>query len=269
MELSSQDRKHYWDTKYLDYWKARVQEAGSGDSKIIAGDKKTEDDSVYERIFAEHPFHAGSILDVGCAWGRLFPLCLRAGLNVSGVDISTAMVNEARRLWGHESRVIAIDEAIAEQLPYQASTFDNLVCIATFDATDQHLALAEFLRVLKPGGLLMITGKNTNYFSDDCAAADAERGARTKGHPNFFTDTEQMVSALSERDHQLKGAYYFGRRGDFAEFAYAKTMPDRFYEYCLVIQKSEASQSDARDSSFLPFASPYSNTLLSLNSADG
>lgn len=246
-----------------------MHEAGSGDSSIIAGDKKTEDDSVYERIFSAHPFHAGTILDVGCAWGRMFPLYLSSDLLVSGVDISTVMVNEARRLWSNDSNVIAIDEAIAEQLPYQASTFDNLVCIATFDATDQHLALAEFLRVLRPGGLLVITGKNTNYHLDDCAALDAERGARSKGHPNFFTDTEQLLAALRARDHQLKASYYFARRGDFADFSYAKTLPDRFYEYCLVIQKSDVWESAAQEPSFPSFASPYSNTFLRLNSANG
>lgn len=264
---SLQARKHYWDTKYLAYWKARVEEAGSGDSAVIAGDKKTEDDSVYERIFADNPFRPGSLLDVGCAWGRLFPLYLDAGLQVAGVDISAAMVAEARRCWSDQAAVLSIDEAVAEQLPFEACSFDNVVCIATFDATEQHLALAECLRVLKPGGLLMLTGKNSRYCVDDRPALEAERGARSKGHPNFFTDTPRLIADLQQCGHELRQGYYFARRGDFADFAYSDVLPAEFYEYCLIIHKGAMAVS-VDQTGFAPFASPYSQTYLSLHAAD-
>lgn len=267
--LSFAERKQYWNTKYLEYWRARVEEAGSGESQVVAGDKKTEDDSVYARIFADNPFRPGSILDVGCAWGRMFPMYLSAGLAVSGVDISSAMVDEARRLWGNQTGIDTLDEAIAEQLPFANDTFDNLVCVATFDATEQHLALTEFFRVLKPGGMLIVTGKNAHYWPDDQAAIDAERGARAKGHPNFFTDTGNLLEQLNQQAHTLSSNYYFLRRGDFAEFVYASALPERFYEFCLIIHKStKPVDSSTAGATFLPFSHAYSQTFLSANEAD-
>jgi ubiquinone/menaquinone biosynthesis C-methylase UbiE len=231
-------RKHYWDAQYTAYWKKRVEEASEGGtSSVIQGDPKTEDDSVYERVFAKTPTKAGSLLDVGCAWGRMFPLYKAMGLDVCGVDISESMIAEAMRAWSDDPDVKSIQVSEAESLPFEDAFFDNVAILAVFDATYQNEALGELLRVLKPGGHLYLTGKGHFYHKDDKPALDAEIGARRKGHPNYFTDVSKLRAQLADNGHEILASYYFPRRGDFASFTYVEEPPERFYEYFLVIQK--------------------------------
>lgn len=249
-------RKEYWDKNYLGYWKSRVDEASSpGMSRVVKGDPTTESDLIYEKIFAETPFNPGSLLDVGCAWGRMFDRFAQHGLRIHGIDISEAMIASARENWDGHGQVDGLKEAEAEEIPYPDAGFDNLTCLAVFDATFQHLALAEFMRVLRPGGLFYISGKNTRYFPDDQAAVDAEAGARGKGHPNFFTDVAAMFDQLSAHGHQIVSTRFFPRRGDFAKLDHVSEMPERFYEYLLIGRRGPNCRS------FEPFASEFSATF--------
>jgi len=255
--MTEDTRKQYWDDNYYSYWQARVAEAGqAGDSGVVGGDAKTEDDSVYEFVFNQYPLNSGNVLDVGCAWGRMFPLFKNMGLTISGVDISAAMVNAAKENWQHDGCVHSLEETSAEVLPYPDGMFDNLVCVATFDATYQHVALAEMMRVVRPGGRIYITGKHYRYHLDDLKALAAEKGARGKNHPNYFTDVAKMLDQLYSQGEKLIGAYYFSRRGDFASFEYVTELPNEFYEYFLVFERGR-QRVVCTD-----FSSDYSKTFL-------
>ncbi|MCO4781863.1 MAG: class I SAM-dependent methyltransferase [Candidatus Cloacimonetes bacterium] len=234
----NQNRKEYWNESYVKYWQSRVQEAGLGKSKVIEGDPNTEDDNIYSEIFSKTPFKRGKLLDVGCAWGRMFPLYIQNEMIIDGVDISSAMIQEARKLWKAEDQVASIQESEAEKIPFKDSHFENLCCLAVFDATYQDQAMSEFIRVTKPGGLIYLTGKNTNYHSDDEEAYAAEVGARAKGHPNFFTNVEKLIRDLEQDGHIIVANYYFPRRGDFAKFNFEDKFYDKFYEFFLVIEVS-------------------------------
>lgn len=250
------DRKAYWNEQYLKYWESRVQEANAGGSasRVIENDPLTLQDQVIRDIFLATPPSPGSILEVGCAWGRWFPVFLEQGLQVHGIDISPAMIARATELWNDIDGVVSVQEAEAEHLPFPDGTFDNVACIAVFDATRQHEALRELLRVARQGARIIVTGKNDTYHADDQAAFDAEIGARAKGHPNFFTDTKAMLRQLHEQGHRVLRTLYFERRGDFGVGKAVTTMPARFYEFYVEIEK----MSDIRD--FTPFSAEISHT---------
>lgn len=252
-------RAAYWNETYRRYWQERVAEAGT-DSALDSqtGDARTEGDWVYERVFSAHPFHMGRVLDVGCAWGRMFSIYLDRDLLVSGADISEAMIAAARELHGGEPGIEALEVSTAESLPFEDGCFDNLVCVAVFDATYQHLSLAEFIRVLKPGGRLYLTGKSDRYAADDTLALAAEEGARAKGHPNHFTDVPKMRAELARAGCEELASYGFARRGDFADFRYSELLEPPFYEWFLVLS---APPSPGKPD-FPAFASEYSRTFL-------
>ena len=54
--------------------------------------------------------------------------------------------------------------ASAECLPFPDESFDLLLCMGVFMFTDQSLAMAEFKRVLRPGGKILITVNGLGYF---------------------------------------------------------------------------------------------------------
>ena len=258
---TGQERKDYWNQKYYEYWKSRVDESGGDahESKIVDGDAKTEDDEVYESIFKKNPFNPGNLLEVGCAWGRMFGIYKTYGVNVYGVDISSAMITAAKENHSNDPQIKDMQESEAENVPYDDSFFDNVSCLATFDSTFQTKSLREFLRVLKVGGRLYFTGKSLNYFPDDQLSLDAEMGARSKGHPNFFTDVPTMITMLTSREHKILDSYYFARRGDFGKNNYSQEIPENFYEWFLIIEKG----SEKID--FEEFAAPISKTLLQIH----
>ena len=251
-------RESYWNESYANYWQKRVNESSeNGPSTINKGDSKTEGDWVYRKLFQDNIFNPGSILDVGCAWGRMFYIYLEYGLSIRGIDISETMVNKANSTYINEPKVLRIEKGIAEKLPYQDNQFDNLVCLAVFDATYQNKALSEFIRVIKPGGKVYLTGKSTRYSKDDDLALKAEIGARKKKHPNYFTDVSKMLKILNSNHIKILSNYYFKKRGDFATYTYSRDNHDPFYEWLIIFQKTTKTENREIES----FSCKYSETF--------
>tara|TARA_E500000178_G_scaffold938_1_gene1035 strand:+ start:3881 stop:4657 length:777 start_codon:yes stop_codon:yes gene_type:complete len=255
------DRREYWNKSYTEYWLKRVGEAKNKGkkSKVIQEDSKTESDTIYDDFFKKHPLNKGKVLDVGCAWGRMFDIYLKYDLEIFGVDISQFMIKECAKNWKGILSQSNFSCAEAEKLPFENNSFDNLVCLATFDATYQQKSLSEFFRVLKLGGRLYLTGKNSEYFLDDKLALAAEIGARKKNHPNYFTNVRKMIAQINKNKNELMYEYYFKKRGDFANFNFKKKMPNFFYEYFLVFKKS------SNINSFSKFSDKFSETFLKKN----
>ena len=251
------DRKAYWNEMDYQYWKERVEETkdNSTISGIVEGDAKTEGDEIYIEIINKNPFLPGNILEIGCAWGRWFYLYKEYNLKIYGIDISSVMIQEAKKDWGEDPGVMQLEEAEAEALPFEGNLFNNISCFAVFDATYQNKALSEMFRVSKTGGMIYLTGKNDNYFSDDQLALNAEIGARKKEHPNYFTDVRAMIDQIHQNGHSVISSYFFPRRGDFAELEFQDSLPTHFYEYLLILKKG------GENYHFAPFSDEFSKTF--------
>jgi ubiquinone/menaquinone biosynthesis C-methylase UbiE len=104
------------------------------------------------------------ILDVGCGGGRTVnKLALRANHGrVIGIDYSDVSVSVARKLNSreiHEGRV-EIHKGSVLELPLQQSTFDLITAVEThFWWPDLSAGFREILRVLKPGGSLLVVAE--------------------------------------------------------------------------------------------------------------
>jgi ubiquinone/menaquinone biosynthesis C-methylase UbiE len=105
-------------------------------------------------------------LEIGAGTG-FFSLNLRqAGVldEVHVTDISPGMVEAAERNAEHLGFTIEGRTADAEQLPYDDGTFDLVVGHAVIHhIPDVEQAFREMLRVLKPGGRVVICGEPTRY----------------------------------------------------------------------------------------------------------
>lgn len=93
------------------------------------------------------------VLDVACGTGVVAVTAARADAQVAGLDLSPALLVDARRNAELAQVQIEFREGDVEALPYADASFD--VVLSQFGhmfAPRPALAVAEMLRVLKPGG---------------------------------------------------------------------------------------------------------------------
>lgn len=98
-----------------------------------------------------------SMLDVACGAGQIAIPAARAGVNVTGVDIATNLVEQARERARSEGLAVQFDEGDAEDLPYGDASFDVVVSlIGAMFAPRPECVASELLRVCKPGGRVVM-----------------------------------------------------------------------------------------------------------------
>ncbi|GAB1541503.1 hypothetical protein NUACC21_41740 [Scytonema sp. NUACC21] len=110
----------------------------------------------YRQSLSDLGLKAGDkVLDVGCGTGESTRYLINRypGINVEGMDISSGMLNEARRL----SPKLTYFEGDVCAIPCANSTYDFVLTTFTFrNFPNRNVAIAEMLRVLRPGGRLLI-----------------------------------------------------------------------------------------------------------------
>jgi ubiquinone/menaquinone biosynthesis C-methylase UbiE len=101
------------------------------------------------------------VLDVATGTGRLPHFLLEAPTfngRVVGLDASGKMLGLAReklRPFGHRASLV---QQVADQLPFAADQFDLVTCLEALEFfPSDTAALQEMIRVLKPGGSLLVT----------------------------------------------------------------------------------------------------------------
>lgn len=111
------------------------------------------------------PFCKGAhVLDAACGEGYGSYLMKQWGAySVDGIDIDQESVAQARELFKDER--LTYTQGTVERLPYEDNVFDLIVSLETMEHVDDAEAfLMEIKRVLKPGGTVILSCPNDNYY---------------------------------------------------------------------------------------------------------
>jgi SAM-dependent methyltransferase len=202
---------------------------GANDYDSFAEAYTAESDAGIQNAYYERPAIlalAGDvtgrrILDAGCGAGPLFEALRDRGAIVTGFDASTGMIAVARRRLGYGADLQVAD--LGSPLPFPDGAFDDVIAsLVLHYLEDWGLVLAEFRRVLKPGGRVIVTvdhpfaiqainllaGRKTNYLATYSWTEEWAMGGQTAlmsfwhrplhAMTDAFTTAGFRISVISE-----------------------------------------------------------------------
>lgn len=118
------------------------------------------------RLIPQRQARYDVVVDVGCGSGYSLPKLAQrfAPHELIGVDIDAHMLQAARREAQTAGIAVRLLEASSSCMPLPDACADLLFCHQTFHhLVEQEAALQEFLRVLKPGGMLLFAESTRRY----------------------------------------------------------------------------------------------------------
>lgn len=155
MDKTKTSIKKYWD------WRSTSFGHDADKSAAIADQWET----IVHQVVKGAP--GKRALDIGTGTGQFAVYLARGRFDVTSIDISEAMVAEARRYAADQGLEIDFKVGDAESLDFADRTFDVIVSRnLLWTLPRPHQALMEWRRVLKPGGRLMLSDgfwKNTTW----------------------------------------------------------------------------------------------------------
>ena len=141
---------------YAKYLLTKVRQ----DYRVIAADFSGKREGIWEetKFLLDDWLRAGDrVLDLGCGNGRYFPSFEKKNVEYLGVDSSQELIEIAKSKYPQAEFKVAD----ALNLPLPADFFDRIYSIAVFHHIPSKNLRIDFLkeakRVLKPGGLLILT----------------------------------------------------------------------------------------------------------------
>lgn len=187
------------------YWDARSDTYAANVRVEFAASER----SAWEDVFAESIPCFGSrplrVLDLGCGPGFFSTLCALAGCRVDAVDASEAMLSRARDNIAREGvregalpGEVRFHRSDVTGLPFADNSFDAVVMRnLTWVLPDPRAAYAEWLRVLKPQGRILVFDANWYYYLVD-PATDSRRIADQADYNTLGLEDDCRATAEQE-----------------------------------------------------------------------
>src|ERR1700722_4331357 len=199
-------------------------EATFGDDYLYFYEESIDDehsDSDTAEILGLLDLPPGSrILDAPCGHGRIARRLAATGMVGTGVDLTPAYIEQARADSKPAPGAVTYFEGDLRDLPV-AGPFDAVVCwlnsFGYYDDTDCHRVLAEFHRVLRPGGTVAIDTMHhdggVRHFTAAPDAVVVHRGDDTMVELSTFDPVSgrMCIERTGHRDGTMQRESYFVR----------------------------------------------------------
>lgn len=114
--------------------------------EYYVGPVSTELLTVMERV------NGGRLLDAGCGLGHKTDAFRQMGFSACGIDLDPLKISVAQTNFPHNEFIVGG----VEHLPFAENTFDMVFSCSVLQYVDHHTTLAEYARVLRPGGQLVL-----------------------------------------------------------------------------------------------------------------
>ncbi len=128
--------------------------AGHRDELVFADRDYLDHETWIRPAFAQlGDLRGKDVLDYGCGHGMASVVLARRGARVSGFDLSSGYIAEARQRAEVNGVHVVLRQADAEELPFADGSFDSVWGCAILHHLDLERAGRELKRVLRPGGV--------------------------------------------------------------------------------------------------------------------
>ena len=175
------------------YWGTRAEGYSEVNEKELAGSQREAWLHVLEEQFPEKKKEEMKILDIGTGPG-FFPMILsEAGYTVAAVDYTEEMLEKAKENLGKYTKYglerVTLQRMDAQNLEFADETFDVVISRnLTWNLEKPEQAYQEWMRVLKPGGVLLNFDANWYGYLYDEEKKEAYEADRKKVEEQQFDD---------------------------------------------------------------------------------
>jgi len=168
-------------------------------------------------IFLKDIRPGSEVLDVGCGIGFWVHQLCAQGAAVTACDLTARAVELTRQRIGLFNLQAEVSEGNAEALPYETGRFDHVNCQGVIHHTpDTEACIAEFQRVLRPGGTLcfsvyyrVLALRSRRLFRIVTALARGWVALPGRGRENMLRANapEELVRLYDGRDNPIGKAF--------------------------------------------------------------
>lgn len=138
---------------------------------------------------------ADAVLELGCGYGRVALRLAEVARRVVGIDLSEESVALARRMAAADAN-LRFHQMNALELRFPDGSFDAVVClqngICAF-GVDQQALLREALRVLRPGGRLLLSTYADRFWPHRLAWFEAQAAEGLVGEIDYDASGEGTI----------------------------------------------------------------------------
>jgi len=145
-------KKELFYNEYSDKWESKINKTETNKRLHV----------IYNILLKNINLSGKNFLDVGCGLGYFSEIACKKGAVVTGIDVGEELINKVHKKLPNGKFITAS----ISKLPFKDRCFDIVLCTEVVEHVEnQKKAISEIMRVVKKGGLIIVTTPNKNFQS--------------------------------------------------------------------------------------------------------